>query len=124
MIVSLTRFKQSLFVLFKLKEGGHKMTIDKEFIDGMIKCVADNLGIFRDGGEERFCYVNIKTCEEGYCLFSKYLLETALRLFDTTIQQFSSGPFAAGEQPAGIGLLQIGERNSLESRLEYRLFKK
>ncbi|CAF4616206.1 unnamed protein product, partial [Didymodactylos carnosus] len=124
-IVSLTRFKQSLFVLFKLKEGGHKVTIDKGFIDDIIKCVADNLGIFRDGGEERFCYVNIKNCEEGYCLFSKYLLETALRLFDTTTQQFSSGPFAAGEQPAGIGLLQIGERKSLEHRLlamPYRFF--
>ncbi|CAF4636617.1 unnamed protein product [Didymodactylos carnosus] len=68
-IVSLTRFKQSLFILFKLKEGGHKVTIDKGFIDDIIKCVADNLGIFRDGGEERFCYINIKNCEEGYCLF-------------------------------------------------------
>ncbi|CAF4441676.1 unnamed protein product, partial [Didymodactylos carnosus] len=126
-IVSLTRFKQSLFVLFKLKEGGHKVTIDKGFIDVIIKCVADNLGIFCDGGEERFCYVNIKNCEEGYCLFSIYLLETALRLFDTTTQQFSSGPFAVGEQPAGIGLLQIGERKSLEHRLlamPYRFFLK
>ncbi|CAF4524734.1 unnamed protein product [Didymodactylos carnosus] len=125
--VSLTRFKQSLFVLFKLKEGGHKVTIDKEFIDDILKCVADNLSIFRDGGEERFSYVNIRNCEEGYCLFSKYLLEIALRLFDTTTQQFSSGPFAAGEQPARIGLLQIGERKSLEHRLlamPYRFFLK